>query len=310
MIDSGPGTNISIGGDWGGAAKALIEKISDAIGGWYRPHHIRQIAEAKGDEKRILAEADADAERIRALSQIEIDELQRRAMCRWVGEETKKQVNIESITVKALPHVDEDAPTGEVEEDWIVAFFDKCRLISDEEMQQLWARILAGEANFPGKYSKRTLALLSSLDKGDAILFQKLCSFGWIIADVVPLIFDVEDPIYNGHGIHFNVLRHLDTLGLIDFVGLTGFNHLTPQKEITVYYYGSPVRLEFYESTRRKTGDYELDIGLVMLSEAGQQLATICEPVPVPGFLEYVAEKWKSHGYVVELQDTPPKTGE
>ena len=34
-----------------------------------------------------------------------------------------------------------------MEEDWIANFFDKCRIVSDSEMQSLWARVLAGEAN-------------------------------------------------------------------------------------------------------------------------------------------------------------------
>jgi len=50
-------------------ATVLIEKISEAIGGIFRPHQIRRIAEAE-----------AQADRIKALSQIEITELQR-AQC-------------------------------------------------------------------------------------------------------------------------------------------------------------------------------------------------------------------------------------
>jgi hypothetical protein len=38
------------------------------------------------------------------------------------------------------------------------------------EMQNLWAQVLAGEANSPGTYSKRTVNFLSSLDKKDAAL--------------------------------------------------------------------------------------------------------------------------------------------
>lgn len=70
-------------------------------------------------------------------------------MSRLFAEEAKKQANIEAITLKALPDVKPEAKTEGVEDDWIANFFDKCRLISDEQMQSLWARILAGEANSP-----------------------------------------------------------------------------------------------------------------------------------------------------------------
>ena len=63
--------------------------------------------------------------------------------------------------------------------DWMANFFDKCRIISDEEMQGLWAKVLSGEANAPGSYSKRTVNFLASMDKEDAALFTALCGFAW-----------------------------------------------------------------------------------------------------------------------------------
>jgi hypothetical protein len=49
-----------------------------------------------------------------------------------------------------LPELTEAATPEKLEDDWITNFFDKCRLISDEEMQTLWSKVLAGEANAPG----------------------------------------------------------------------------------------------------------------------------------------------------------------
>ena len=117
-------------------------------------------------------------------------------------EEAQRQANIENITRLALPDVSKDAKPKDVENDWITNFFDQCRLISDEEMQRLWAKVLAGEANNPGKYSKRTVGLLSSLDKSDAELFRKLCSFGWFIGNVVPLVYDLDADIYTKAEFH------------------------------------------------------------------------------------------------------------
>jgi hypothetical protein len=72
-------------GDLTKPATVLIEKISEAIGGIFRPSQIRRIADAE-----------AQAEKIKAISQIEITDLQRRAMYRFFSEEAKKQQNIES----------------------------------------------------------------------------------------------------------------------------------------------------------------------------------------------------------------------
>ena len=56
-----------------------------------------------------------------------------------------------------------------------------------DEMQSLWARVLATEANAPGALSKRAVNVLSDFDKSDAELFTRLCGFSWVIGNVVPV---------------------------------------------------------------------------------------------------------------------------
>jgi len=189
-------------------ATVLIEKISDAVGGIFKPYQIVRVAKAE-----------AQADRIRAEGQIEISDLQRRAFHRFLNEEASKQKNIEEITQKALPLLKEESKPNEVEDDWITHFFDRCRLISNDEMQSLWSKVLAGEANAPGTYSKRTVNFLSGLDKSDADLFTKLCSFSWLIEQEINLVvFNVRDKIYTDHGIYFEMLFHLEAIGLVQFL--------------------------------------------------------------------------------------------
>jgi Protein of unknown function (DUF2806) len=270
-------------GDLSKPATVLIEKISDAIGGIFRPYQIRRIAQAEGE-----------AEKIRAVSQIEITELQRRAIQRFVVEEAKKQQNIESITQKALPSVEEAASPQNVDDDWITNFFDRCRLVSDDQMQTLWSKVLAGEANKPGSYSKHTVNMLSSLDKTDAELFTTLCGFGWFLGNVVPLVYDVEDPIYNDVGITFNNLTHLDDIGLISFDNIAGYQRLKFPKTIRIFYYGKVFNIEFSQPV-----DNRLDVGRVLLSKAGQELAAICGSTPRAGFVDYVVGRWQQMGLQV-----------
>ena len=279
-------------------ATVLIEKISDAIGGIFRPWQIRRVAQAE-----------AEAEKALAVSRIEITALQRRAVKRFLVEEAKKQDNIETITEKALPQLQEAASPEKVEDDWITNFFDKCRLISDDEMQTLWARVLAGEANSPGHYSKRTVHLLSTLDKSDAQLFRSLCSFGWWLVDVfVPLVFDVQDKMYNDAGIDYDSLKHLERIGLLSFeTGGYLMRTALPEK-ITPVYYGQPVEIVFLESQKR-----DLQVGVVHLSKPGLELVPVCGFAPRTGFREYTIAKWKSVGLRVndpaEVTEAVPHTG-
>lgn len=227
--------------------------------------------------------------------------MQRRAVVRFIAEEAKKQANMESITEKAIPDIKDDAPTQNVEEDWLTHFFDKCRLISDEEMQKLWAKVLAGEANSPGQFSKRTVSLLSSLDKHDAVLFQNLCSFASTMGnEAQPLVYDTEAPIYTERGINFKMLTHLDKIGLITFDGFITVRRGKFPKKMTFFYYGAPIHIEFPNPI-----DNYLDVGHVILSRTGDDLARICVSVPVPGFVDYIIAKWKSEGYKVEHQSAP-----
>lgn len=264
-------------------ATVLIEKISEAVGGYFKPYQIRRVARAE-----------ADAQIIEAQAHIEITDLQRRALIRFVGEEAKKQDNMEKITEKALPHLKESSKPDDIEDDWIANFFDKCRIVSDEEMQSLWAKVLAGEANSPGAYSKRTVNMLGSLDKIDARLFTSLCGFGWFLGNIVPLIFNEQEAIYNEHGIDFNALTHLDSIGLINFGVVTGFNRLKLPKRLSVLYYGTILSLEFQQEENNALG-----IGKVLLTSAGQELARICGAKPVEAFQDYVVRKWSTEGIIM-----------
>ncbi len=271
-------------------ATVLVEKISDAVGGFFKPYQMVRVAKAE-----------AEVERIRAESQIQISDLHRRALHRFLEEEAKKQQNIEEITRQALPQLDDKARPQEVENDWITNFFDKCRLISDSEMQSLWSRVLAGEANAPGSYSKRTVNFLSSLDKSDAQLFTNLCKFSWKFGDLIPLVYDVQADIYNKCGINYKSLEHLDSIGLVQFNSPFGRRLLELPKSFSVSYYGRPTVLELRDETNN-----EMDIGHVILTRIGEELAPICGSQPDEEFREYILKKWKGMGYIREEKTEPP----
>ncbi len=264
-------------GDLAQPATTLIEKIADATGVLYEPYRIKK-----------RAKAEAEAELIKAESQIKIDDLRRRALQRFVEEEAKKQENIENITGKAIPLLEKNSSPQDIDDDWIANFFDKCRIVSDEDMQTLWAKVLAGEANAPNSFSKRTVNFLASLDKADAELFVKLCAFGFLYAvDFHPLIFKTDDAIYNSHEVNFGALRHLDDIGLISFNGTTTFARTDIPKTIELNYFNSTLVVEYNKNTGNT-----LERGKVLLSQIGTELATICISKPVDGFIEYAIRYW------------------
>jgi len=261
------------------AADTLVKKVCSAIGGILEPWQIKRVAEAEAEASLVKAKAD-----------IEITDLHRRAMHRFVEEEASRQENMEEITKKALPQLESESDPSRMEDDWITNFFDKSRIVSDNDMQGLWARVLAGEANSPGTYSRRTVNFLGDLDKRDAELFLALCGFGWFIGNFSPLIFDAHAPIYNDKGLNFITLTHLDSIGLIQFSDLPGFNRTGLPKTFTVSYYGQPLTL-----TMENEKDNKLSIGKILLTQIGIELALVCQSPDVDGFFDYVKDKWSKH---------------
>lgn len=276
-------------GDLSKSATVLIEKISDAIGTLYEPTHIKRVAKAE-----------VEAEKVRTIGNIETTEIQQRAISRLIQEEGKKQENIESIAAQTTTRLEEDAKPENVENDWISYFFEKCRNVSDAEMQSLWANLLAGEANRPGTYSKRTIELISTLDKSDAHLFTKLCGFsafcGLFSGYAIPLVLDYNAEIYKKNDINFNSLNHLESIGLIKFDGLQGFVIQDLPKNVPFLYFGLPIRFIL-----PKDSDNALAIGQVMLTQAGLQLAPICGAQMNGEFLNYMIEHYKNKGVEAEV---------
>ena len=266
-------------GDLTKPADTLIKKISNAVGVLFEPRQIKRVAKAK-----------AEAAMTEAQSEIEITELHRRAARRWIEEEAQCQKNMEDVTAKAVSQLNENANSDSIEDDWLVNFFDKSRIVSDNEMQDLWSRVLAGEANAPGTYSKRTVNFLSDLDKAKADLFTKLCGFTWRIVGIVPLVFDETAGIYNQQRISFNSLSHLDSIGLIQFDNLAGFRIDPLPQRLTVNYYGKTLILEMPQAA-----DYRFGIGKVLFTRIGMELAPICGSNTVEGFWEYVKDQWKQY---------------
>jgi hypothetical protein len=275
-------------------ATVLIEKISDAVGGVFKPYQIVRVAKAE-----------AEADQIRAYSAIEITDLQRRAMHRFLVEEGKKQSNIEEIAGRALPLLNEDSKPQDVNDDWIANFFGNCRIVSDVEMQQLWARVLAAEANGPGTFSRRTVNLLSDLERRDAELFEILCSFGWVYGEGVPLLFpfvlDVRDKIYSETGLFYSNLSNLESLGLLQLNLLSGFSMRNQPKHVSLSYFGSSVQL-----TLPNVENNVFQLGQVLLTQAGQELARVCTPQPIEGLFEYVLKRWEEGRLTPEVRRAPP----
>ncbi|MDR3401111.1 MAG: DUF2806 domain-containing protein [Chthoniobacter sp.] len=253
----------------------LVKKIASATGMLYAPTHARR-----------MAKAEADAALTKAHSENAVSDLKRRTATRLMQEEMRKQENMEGITERAIPQLEDKADASKTDDDWMANFFEKCRNVSNEEMQQLWAKILAGEVNKPGSFSKRTISFLADIDKNDAESFAALCSFGFGPKREFPIIIDVGDDIYKRNGLSYAALIHLDSIGLINFGNISSFSASFVGNFIVMPYFGKSLVLNTPES--------KLDVGHVILTPMGKELAPLTAAKEVDGFLGYMKAHWSS----------------
>ena len=133
------------------------------------------IAKARSDARNYLVTPDAD---VKGTAEFTRDEI----IQRIEFQERKRLMNVKSVVEGAADELGEkEVSNHEPDPDWTARFFDCVQDVSSEDMQKLWARVLAGEVESPGRTSLRTLDTLKNLTKRDAEMFRDICQFimGW-----------------------------------------------------------------------------------------------------------------------------------
>jgi hypothetical protein len=192
----------------------LFDVISKAIGKIYAPRGIRKEADATAYTIETIERARANAFVNRQeIEQDMLDRIQERIIYR----EVKKQESIDAVTKIAVEQLknDKNISTDPVDEDWTVRFFNIVEDVSDEQMQQLWGKILAGEVKTPNSFSIHTLEFLKNMTKVEAELFSKIENYV-IFSGGRSLIFrGDDDEALSKNGFSFEERLTLIELGLL-----------------------------------------------------------------------------------------------
>lgn len=270
-------------------ATKLIEKVSDAVGGIAKPWQTERVAKAE-----------AKAEIIKAQTRVEISEIEKRGLQRLAREEGRKQENIESITAQAAQRLSLDATPDQMDTDWLTYFFERAKLISDDEMQTFWSNLLANEANEPGTFSKITVNLASTLDKSDAQLFTNFCTCVWKFFDgFYPVAFEIDSqvPGLEDENIHFENLEHLSSLGLLTHVAM-GYAIFELPKSFEASYFDRNHKFILAENSENS-----LPTGNARFTQSGEQLFQICGAEPSSSYLDRTITYWASKNVKVSEAD-------
>lgn len=260
---------------------AMMSKVSTVVGAVQFPGPVKREP-APPIDNTLNAE----------MGKNQANDLQRRAWARFIQEQTIQQVNMEAIVARSVPLVTESADPEAVDEDWIALLFAKCRTVSNEAMRDLWAKVLAGEVNQPGTFSKRMLNLLGELDRRDIETFTTLCSFS-IYSLASPVILyknsqvgvSYNPGLYLKHGLDLGTLQDLAALGLIEF-------------DLKAEYTKPPGPIRYFGHTVTINPQAQLKVGNASFTKAGWELARLMTPREIPEFFDYVKRMWK--GVIVD----------
>jgi len=88
----------------------------------------------------------------------------------------RKQQNIENIMQKTLSYCADFDIGQKTDNDWFSRYIALSEDVSNPTMQDLWAKILAGELTKPGSFSFKALQVFRDMSIYDAKLLAKACS--------------------------------------------------------------------------------------------------------------------------------------
>ena len=221
------------------AIEKLLDYVASGIGSIAGPYLAPWKARQEAKSKLIAAEGDASILTIQAEAQAQARDMLISLDTNITGEltiasaveqriqfqEQKRQVNIKSVVQQAADQLgDKEVADSEPDHDWTARFFNEVQDVSSEEMQSLWAKVLAGEVQHPGSTSIRTLGILKDLDRNTAQLFRKFCSACMFLTPDGNHIMDARVPSLGGnaasnalksYGLGFSALNRLNESGLI-----------------------------------------------------------------------------------------------
>lgn len=171
----------------------LIESVSQGIGALYKPlgtvlntnaeaYKIKKIAEAKDYEICKLKENIMNGQGDLSITdknfelKLNCNTLESLALESLINKQIKNMINIDTIVNKAINLIGQEKEVSDipVDNDWMCRFINSAQNISNDEIQNLWGKILAGEVSKPNSYSLRTLEVLRNMTTYEAKVFVKI----------------------------------------------------------------------------------------------------------------------------------------
>ena len=300
--------------------------VGAGIGGLLRPWQDRREGRAQIDVRReallSLAQTERDIEEIRSGRKslapdgrlVELSEkpsslvhrkdsvlhdaataVQRNRIHRMMREE----VNVSKALLSAEATLEDDPqapPEQRVDDDWLFRWRDAASMVSSEELQTLWGRVLAGETKSPGSCSLRTLEFLKNLSHKEALQIAKVSPFvvenSWI--------FSGNQQLLDSEGINLSFLLYLQNLGIVSGVAALGllctFSSVESEKFVRGLVSFNRVLLVTHDDPGKK-----LSLTVYQLTELGSQILRLGSFSPHEDYIRSIGKSICRDGFKVQI---------
>ncbi|MFA4890677.1 MAG: DUF2806 domain-containing protein [Candidatus Paceibacterota bacterium] len=177
---------------------------------------------------------------------------------------------------------------------WV--FLEHSKEISNEQMQGLIAKIIAGEYNTPSAYSMSTLQIIKMLGKNELELFENICSLllnnEWIPIELFVLGDNVKE-LMNKINIDFESLQTLQSLGLFLSNEMTKSIENLEKKDYIIQYYDKQLVFNSENNNFKKIILPESYV----LSTVGKQILKHLNPKYIEDYFTWLKLNYKVPNY-------------
>ena len=260
--------------------KARQDAKARLIGAQTEADSLRMIAGAQADARRALVAPDETGGGTLDIGPDGIAQ-------RIEFQERKRQANIASVVRGAADDLgDKEVPDHEPDPDWTARFFDCVQDVSSEDIRTLWAKVLSGEVEAPGRTSLRTLDILKNMKKRDAQIFKNACDY--VIDDFIyyPQEFQTSHQMLG-----FRKVTLLQNIGLV-YAAAFLVRHLKftqDSRHVLCRYQDRILRIS------TDTCPLEVDVPDIILTDAGKELCRILEHTPRIDYLQSFSKFLRQH---------------
>lgn len=215
----------------------------------------------------------------------------------------RKQQNIENIIKKTLSYCANHDIKARTDYDWFNRYIDLAEDINNPTMQDLWAKILAGELAKPGSFSYKALKTFRDMGIIDAKLLAKACSLA--LKDISKKNIRLISGVYQQPGLfnffskerqlqvnlsHFG-LNYADLLTLAEnhliYIQESESSIMNKNEQLNFTFNGLPLELSAQKD--------KVSLQFYKFTPLGSELANLITEKPNEEFFTYLKKQLSQH---------------